>query len=78
MARAREAYELKIARLEASVEGEGTEHSDRADAYRRVRERLLDAEREALADLSDSNEVRGEALRRISQELDLEETRLKH
>jgi NhaP-type Na+/H+ or K+/H+ antiporter len=78
LARAREAYELKIARLEASLGHEGTEHGDRADAYRRVRERLLEAEREALTELSDANEVRGEPLRRISQELDLEETRLQH
>jgi CPA1 family monovalent cation:H+ antiporter len=76
--RAREAYELRIERLEGSLEGTGDGHGDRADAYRRVREKLIEAEREALRELSNANEVRGETLRRIEKELDLEETRLEH
>ena len=79
VARAREAYELRIARLEASLDDEAdSEHAGKADAYRRIREELLEAERAALVELSDSNEVRGETLRRISKELDFEETRLQH
>jgi Na+/H+ antiporter len=78
VARAREAYELRIARLENSLDKEDTEHGSRADAYRRVREKLIAAERQALEELSDASEVRGETLRTIEKELDLEESRLKH
>ena len=74
--RAREAYELRIARLEASLERSDDEHGDRADAYRRVRQQLLEAEREALDELSRTNEVRGADAAADPKELDLEETRL--
>jgi Na+/H+ antiporter len=78
VARAREAYELRIARLEDSLDGETSEHADKADAYRRVREKLIAAERKALEELSDRSEVRGQTLRQIEKELDLEESRLRH
>jgi Na+/H+ antiporter len=79
VARAREAYELRISRLEASLPEAGEhEHGDHADRYKRVRERLIEAEREALAELSDAGDVRGETLRSIEKELDLEQSRLDH
>jgi CPA1 family monovalent cation:H+ antiporter len=83
VARAREAYDLRISRLEASrpegeQDGEDGEAGDRADRYKRVRKALLEAEREALSELSDAGEVRGETLRAIEKELDLEESRLDH
>jgi Na+/H+ antiporter len=79
VARAREAYELRISRLEKSLQEHGDhEHGEHADRYKRVRERLIEAEREALAELSDAGDVRGETLRTIEKELDLEESRLDH
>jgi CPA1 family monovalent cation:H+ antiporter len=78
IARARENYELRIERLEGSLEHTDDDHGDRADAYRRVRHQLIEAEREALEELSRASEVRGATLRRISKELDLEEARLRH
>ena len=78
VARAREAYELRIARLENSLDDDDSEHGSKADTYQRMREKLIEAEREALEELSDASEVRGQTLRQIEKELDLEESRLQH
>ena len=71
LARAREAYELRIARLERSLD-RGDESGDDAEAYRRIRLELLDAELAALEDL----DVKGETLREVRHDLDLEASRL--
>ncbi len=76
LARAREAYELRIARLQESLPEGGDKRTDAADAYQRIRRHLLEAEQEALDSLSESNDVRGDTLRSIQRELDLEATRL--
>jgi monovalent cation/hydrogen antiporter len=73
---AREAYDLKIARLEREVDSADASHGDLADTYRRVRRQLIEAEQQALDELRDAKEVSGEPLRRIQRELDLEATRL--
>lgn len=70
VARAREAYELRIARLRHSVEDDPA--GDDADAYRRIRQALLQAEQAALEEL----DVSGDTLREVRHDLDLEASRL--
>jgi Na+/H+ antiporter len=71
LARAREAYELRIARLERSLDSE-EDSGDDAEVYRRIRQELLEAEQAALEEL----DVKGDALREIRHDLDLEAARL--
>ncbi len=71
LARAREAYELRIARLRQSIE-EGDGSGDDAEAYRRIRQELLEAEQSALEEL----DVSGGTLRELRHDLDLEASRL--
>lgn len=75
--RVREAYQLRIAGLREPVsDGGAPGEADVAQASRRLRRRMLDAEREALARLSQRGEVTGDLLRAIEADLDLEEARL--
>jgi Na+/H+ antiporter len=76
LARAREAYELRIARLEQSLPDREHVHADAAEEYRRLRVDLLETEQRALEELRESHEVRGETLRAVQRDLDLEATRL--
>ncbi len=70
LALARQAYELRIARLQQSIET--TDDGDEAEAYRRIRQQLLEAEEAALAELN----VKGDTLREVRHDLDLEAARL--
>jgi monovalent cation/hydrogen antiporter len=76
LARAREAYELRIARLEQSLPDREHVHAGAAERYRRLRQDLLEAEQQALEELRDAHEVRGDTLREVQRDLDLEATRL--
>lgn len=71
LARAREDYEMRIARLRRSVD-EDHDEGDEAEAYRRVRQELLQAEEAALEEL----DISGETLRELRHDLDLEASRL--
>jgi len=76
--RARDIYEMRIARGEAEVGEDGdAPGADVGDAYRRLRRELLAAERAALTELRAERAVPGEALREIERELNLEEARLR-
>ena len=76
LARAREAYELRIARLEQSLPDREHADADAAETYRHLRRQLLEAEQEALVELRDSNVVSGDTLRAVQRDLDLEAARL--
>lgn len=74
--RAREAYEMRIARAETEARDEEPDHREVEEAYRTMRRDLIEAERRRLGELRDGREVPGDALREIEHTLDLEEARL--
>lgn len=74
IARARESYEMRLARAE---EGAGqSEDGESARAYRDVRRRLIEAEREELGRIRREGTLPGNALRELELGLDVEESRL--
>jgi CPA1 family monovalent cation:H+ antiporter len=77
--RAREAYEMRVHRIESEID-EATPGPSRARGlahdYAEIRRELLDAERDELARLRSDRAVPGETLREIERELDLEQARL--
>lgn len=75
--RLRDIYEYRAhhaaAPLQDAADDDVQEH---AEAFRRLRAELISAERAVMVDLRDRGELDGEALRRIEQDLDLEESQL--
>jgi Na+/H+ antiporter len=74
--RAREAYEMRIARQEAEFDGDSSDEREVGAAYREIRRQLVLAERAALGELRARRAAPGAVLRRIERELDLEQARL--
>jgi CPA1 family monovalent cation:H+ antiporter len=75
MRRIRERYEWRVAHEKPDGRKNGRSR-EFARAYRDLRRELLDAERQALAELRERGEITGEGLRSIERDLDLEETRI--
>jgi len=78
LARAREEFEMRAAQLRDEVDtGAGDAPSAELHAAaRNVRRELLQAERDALIELADRNEVTGDTFRAMERDLDLEQARL--
>jgi monovalent cation/hydrogen antiporter len=79
--RLRAILELRLERLEARRGRIGAEPGAGPDvdaAVRRLRRELIDAERDALADLRRRRQVPTQVLARIQHDIDLDETRLQH
>jgi Na+/H+ antiporter len=76
VARVRERYELRLRRhAQPDADGvAGTAH-ERTQLFRRVQRDALAAQRARLAELRDHGDVRGELLRDLERELDLDEVR---
>ncbi|UJA19791.1 Na+/H+ antiporter [Thermoleophilia bacterium SCSIO 60948] len=77
MARARESYEMRIARRREEAGGDADSEAESAEIYRDVRRRLLEAERERLIALRQERSLPGTALRELELDLDVEESRLR-
>ena len=77
--RLRELYRARFERCMAAIEGGGQARSIEAPArtQRRLRRELIAAERGALLELRAERRVKGDVLRRIQRELDLDEARLR-
>lgn len=70
-------YRFRRSRFEARFDdGDDGTIEERSTAYQRLRQQLLDAEREAILDLRRSGEIGDEALNRVLRDIDLEEARL--
>ncbi|MBA3839242.1 MAG: hypothetical protein H0X55_02925 [Thermoleophilaceae bacterium] len=64
---------LAAAPLQEGVDGDAQES---AEAFRRLRSKLISAERETMQEMRERGDLDGEVLRRIEHDLDLEESRL--
>jgi CPA1 family monovalent cation:H+ antiporter len=74
----RQVLELRRERLVRDLDGAGDHGDDGSPPEdHRLRLRLVRAERRALRELYDTGEITGRTLRSVSQELDLDETRLR-
>ena len=75
--RAREAYEFRISRLSHALGGHADPPQDAkaAKAYKRLRHKLVEAERAKLEELRESGDVAGEVARDLERGLDLEDAR---
>jgi hypothetical protein len=79
--RLRELYDYRRGRFAArypgqSEDGEVDSYEERTAAYRRFRQELLGAEREALLQLRKKGRISDRVRRRVERDLDLEEARL--
>jgi len=76
--RLRELYQARFARCVAALSGQDGEVSieDPLKGYRRVREDLIEKERDALLELRGDGRLRQDVFRRIQRDLDLDEARL--
>jgi NhaP-type Na+/H+ or K+/H+ antiporter len=77
--RVRRAYEYRLRRFEARFQdpdGDGAAYDERSVNYQRLVRELLEAQRAALVDLRRAGKIDDDAMRRIQQDLDLEDLRL--
>jgi CPA1 family monovalent cation:H+ antiporter len=75
--RLREFYDYRRRRFAARYDGESEDgYEERSEAYQRLRQELLGAEREALLQLRDEGRISDRVRRRVERDLDLEEARL--
>jgi monovalent cation/hydrogen antiporter len=74
MRRACDYRKRRFAARAGKVEDDGYE--ERSLAYQRLVRELLDAQRHALVGLRNAGETSDSVMRRVQQELDLEDTRL--
>lgn len=75
--RFRRLYDFRRSRFEARFDDDDDGAiEERSTAYQRLRQHLLDAEREAILELRRSGEIGDEALNRVLRDIDLEEERL--
>jgi Na+/H+ antiporter len=77
--RLREIYQARFARCVAALSGEdgGMPIEDPLSGYRRLREDLIDTERGALLGMRNDGRLKQDLFRRIQDELDLDEARLR-
>jgi monovalent cation/hydrogen antiporter len=77
--RLREIYQARFARCVAALSGDdgGTPIEDPLKGYRRVREDLIETERDALLDMRKDGRLKQDLFRRIQADLDLDEARLR-
>ena len=75
--RARGTYEMRIARRREEAGDGADSEAESAEAYRDIRRRLLEAERERLIAIRQERSIPGGALRELELDLDLEESRLR-
>jgi Na+/H+ antiporter len=74
--RVRGTYDYRRRRFSARSNGDGEPYEERSDQFRRLMYELFDAQREALIELRNAQEISDEVRRRIERDLDLEESRL--
>ena len=73
----REKYEHRVHKLSTpNQDGETERDQQDAIAYKRIRRKMIDAEREEVIRLRDEDEISDDVLRTIQQDLDLEEVLL--
>jgi CPA1 family monovalent cation:H+ antiporter len=72
----REPYEWRLAHLRGGDAGTDDEPDGRSQAFRRMRQEVVAAQRRALLELAARGELSGEALRELEFDLDLEEARI--
>jgi CPA1 family monovalent cation:H+ antiporter len=76
--RLRELYQARFARCVAALQGKDSELpiEDPLSGYRRLREDLIQAERDTLLGLRNDGRIKQDLFRRIQRDLDLDEARL--
>jgi Na+/H+ antiporter len=76
--RLRELYQARFARCVAALQGKDSELpiEDPLSGYRRLREDLIQAERDTLLDMRNDGRIKQDLFRRIQRDLDLDEARL--
>jgi NhaP-type Na+/H+ or K+/H+ antiporter len=74
--RLRELYEARLGHARAPAGAQGDEEREHVEAFERLREELLRAERGAVIELHGRGEISEDALRSLERDLDLQEARL--
>jgi CPA1 family monovalent cation:H+ antiporter len=78
LARLRELYQARFARCVAALQGEDSELpiEDPLTGYRRLREDLIQTERDTLLGMRNDGRIKQDLFRRIQRDVDLDEARL--
>ncbi|MDT7603100.1 MAG: monovalent cation/hydrogen antiporter [Acidobacteriota bacterium] len=73
----REQYEHRVHKLStAKKDGEAERDQEKAEAYKRIRRKMIAAERAEIIRLRDEDEISDDVMRSVQQDLDLEEVLL--
>ncbi len=62
--------------FDGGIDGDGIDYETRSEAYQRLQREVIEAQRERVIELRDRGEINDDVLRRIENELDLEDSRL--
>lgn len=62
--------------FDGGIDGDGIDYETRSEIYQRLLREVLEAQREKVIELRDRGEINDDILRRIENELDLEDSRL--